>query len=93
MRGRGPWNRAPPRRDTRVPGMPQRHQETGIRARTEHNHLNTPGNLKHLKSVVLGHNRTYLVTTGEARSFVTGRFTQRVNLRLPRWEAVRTACE
>ena len=54
MRGRGPWNRAQPRRDTRVPGTPQRHQETGIRARTEHNHLNTPGNLKHLKSVVLG---------------------------------------
>ena len=53
MRGRGPWNRAQPRRDTRVPGTPQRHQETGIRARTEHNHLNTPGNLKHLKSVVL----------------------------------------
>ena len=53
MRGRRPWNRAPPRRDTRAPGMPQRHQETGIRARTEHNHLNTPGNLKHLKSVVL----------------------------------------
>jgi hypothetical protein len=59
MRGRGPWNRVPPRRDTRVPGMPQRHQETGIHARTEHNHLNTTGNLKRLKSVVLGAGRVW----------------------------------
>ena len=33
--------------------MLSHHPETDFRARTEHKHLNTPGSLKHLKSVVL----------------------------------------
>ena len=41
-RGRGPWNRAPPRRDTRVPGMPSHHPEKDFRARTEHKHIKHP---------------------------------------------------
>lgn len=45
--------RATPRRDTRVRGMRAHNRETDFRTRTEHNHLNTPGSLKHLKSVVL----------------------------------------
>jgi hypothetical protein len=34
--------------------MRAHNRETDFRARTEHNHLNSPGSLKHLKSVVLG---------------------------------------
>lgn len=46
--------RATPRRDTRVRGIRAHNRETDFRARTEHNHFNSPGSLKHLKSVALG---------------------------------------
>src|SRR5207245_2679582 len=43
-----------PRRDTRAETMPARHLETDLTARAEHQALNTPGSLKHLKYAVLG---------------------------------------
>jgi hypothetical protein len=45
LRDRRSWNRALPRRDTRVQGIPAHNPKTGIRARTEHDHLNTSGSL------------------------------------------------
>ena len=61
VRARGTADRGTarhPRRDTRVRNMHAHNRETDFRARTEHNHLNTPRSLKHLKSVVLAQNWT-----------------------------------
>jgi len=74
--------RAPPPRHA-GPGHARHNRETDFRARTEHNHLNTPGSLKHLKSMVLRHggtgikiaplpNCTYDQFTGEVSSFLPG---------------------
>ncbi len=42
-----------PRRDTRAETMPAHHAETDSKTDTEHKTDNTPGSLKHLKSLVL----------------------------------------